>query len=137
LFTGYNRQEVAQLGVEATNCAVLDSACSSTVCGKDWMNSYIDSLSESDKASVSQQTGYKVFKFGGGTILKSIGEYDIPASVVGKNVRIKTDVVESHIPLLLSKTAMKKAEMMLDIANDSAKIFGKHHNIRSLLHSTR
>ena len=34
LFTGYHEKEVSQLGTEARNCAVLDSACSSTVCGK-------------------------------------------------------------------------------------------------------
>ena len=31
LFTGYNTEEVRRLGVDARNCAVLDSACSSTV----------------------------------------------------------------------------------------------------------
>ena len=34
LFTGYNKEEIYQLGVDACNWAVLDSACSSTVCGK-------------------------------------------------------------------------------------------------------
>lgn len=34
LFTGYNKDEIARLGVDAYNCALLDSACSSTVCGK-------------------------------------------------------------------------------------------------------
>ena len=33
LFTGYNKEEVRRLGVDACNCAVLDSAYSSTVCG--------------------------------------------------------------------------------------------------------
>ena len=32
LFTGCNKDEIARLGVDARNCAVLDSACSSTVC---------------------------------------------------------------------------------------------------------
>ena len=29
LFTGYNTEEVQRLGIDARNCAVLDSACSS------------------------------------------------------------------------------------------------------------
>ena len=33
LFTGYNTEEVRRLGIDARNCVVLDSACSSTVCG--------------------------------------------------------------------------------------------------------
>ena len=30
----------------ARNCTVLDSACTSTVCGKEWLNWYLDSLSQ-------------------------------------------------------------------------------------------
>ena len=44
LFTGYNKDEIARLGVDARNCAVLDSACSSTVCGKIWLDGYLKSL---------------------------------------------------------------------------------------------
>ena len=39
---------------------------------------------------------------------------------------IKTDVVTSNIPLLLSLETMKKAGVKLDLVNDSAEIFGKH-----------
>ena len=44
LFTGYNTEEVRRLGVDARNCAVLDCAGSSTVCGDSWLNNYIASL---------------------------------------------------------------------------------------------
>ena len=37
LFTGYHKREIAQLGIDDRNCAVLDSACSSTVCGETWL----------------------------------------------------------------------------------------------------
>jgi hypothetical protein len=47
-----------------------------------------------------------VFKFGGWTRLKSDGEYELPVCMVGKQVRVKTDVVESDIPLLLSRSAI-------------------------------
>ena len=125
LFTGYNREEVRRLGIDARNCAILDSACSSTVCGDSWINAYIQSLDESDKMRVKTTAGEKVFKFGGGTCLKSKGEYTLPAVIAGKDVTIKTDVVESDIPLLLSRTAMKKAAIKLDLENDTAKIMGE------------
>ena len=125
LFTGYDRDEIRRLGVDARNCAVLDSACSSTVCGKGWLDNYIESLDNSDRAKVLQSEGQRVFKFGGGTCLKSKGEYSIPAVVAGKAVTIKTDVVESDIPLLLSRTAMKKAAIKMDLENDTATIMGK------------
>lgn len=125
LFTGYNKEEVRRLGVDARNCAVLDSACSSTVCGDSWINNYIQSLDKDDRQKVKQTEGQRVFKFGGGTCLKSKGEYSLPAVIAGKEVMIKTDVVESDIPLLLSRTAMKKAAIKMDLENDTATIMGK------------
>ena len=44
LFTGYDKSETARLGIESRYCAVLDSACSSTVCGEKWLKCYIDHL---------------------------------------------------------------------------------------------
>ena len=41
LFTGYNTKEVQCLGIDARNCAVLDSACSSIVFGDKWIYNYI------------------------------------------------------------------------------------------------
>ena len=34
LFTGYNKDEIQPLRIDARNCAILDSACSSTVLGR-------------------------------------------------------------------------------------------------------
>ena len=130
LFTGYNNDiqtklNVAQLTVDARNSAVLDCACSSTVCGQNWMDCYIDSLSDEDKERVLVNEGVKIFKFGGGERLKSKGSYCIPAVLAGKPVTVKTDVVDSDIPLLLSMDAMKRAKVKLDLENDTAVIFGE------------
>ena len=38
---------------------------------------------------------------------------------------IQTDIVESDIPLLLSRSAMKRAAIKLDLVNDIAVIMGK------------
>ena len=122
LFTGYNTEEVRRLGVDARNCAVLDSACSSTVCGDNWINNYIQSLDKNDRQKVKQTKGQKVFKFGGGTRLQSKGEYSLPVVIAGKEATIITDVVESDIPLLLSRTAMKKAAVKMDLEHDTATI---------------
>ena len=125
LFTGYNKTDILRLGIDARNCAVLDSACSSTVCGESWLKEYMSSLDENIKGRVIQKEGNRVFKFGGGTKLKSKGEFTLPAIMAGKNVQIKTDIVESDIPLLLSRSAMKSAGVKLDLENDTANIFGK------------
>ena len=72
LLTGYLQQDIIQLGNDARNCAVLDSAYSSTVGGKTWFNTYmyLDSLNDRDQKQVIKNDGHKVFKIGGGTRLK-------------------------------------------------------------------
>ena len=66
----------------------------------------------------------KVFKFGGEK-LTSLGSYQLPANLGGKDIKISVDVVDSDIQLLLSLKAMKKAKTQLDLEQDSAEIFGK------------
>ena len=44
LYTGSLKNEICLLGHEATNCAVLDSACSGTVCSENWLSMYFASL---------------------------------------------------------------------------------------------
>ena len=48
-----------------------------------------------------------------------------PCELAGKKIFIKCHIVDSDLPLLLSKDAMKKAHMKLDLENDKAEIFGK------------
>ena len=62
--------------------------------------------------------------------------------IAGKEVTIKTDVVGSDIPLLLSRTAMKTASVKMDLEKDTATIFGKDIALnfdvfRTLLYSNR
>lgn len=45
--------------------------------------------------------------------------------IAGIECDIEADVVQSDIPLLLSKTAMKKAIVKLELDNDCAAIFEK------------
>ena len=67
--------------------------------------------------------GQKTLKFGAGERFKSKGEYNLPAAIAGKEVTIKTDV-ESDIPLLLSKQAMKTAGVKMDF--DIPLLLSKH-----------
>jgi transposase InsO family protein len=123
-FTGYNKLNLGQLSVDARNCAVLDTACSSTVCGDGWMKSYLSSLNVEDLEKVVMREGEKIFKFGAGEQIKSKASYSLPVVLAGKPVTLITDVVDSDIPLLLSKNAMKGAKVKLNLENDTAEIFG-------------
>ena len=56
---------------EAFNCAVLDSACSSTVCGEKWLETFLATLSDDERQKVQRHDSNRVFKSGGGTRLHS------------------------------------------------------------------
>lgn len=104
---------------------ILDSACSGTVCGKKWLDRYLEHLDEESREEVEYNPGKKTFVFGGGEPLKSIASCRIPALVAGRRVTIVTDVVHSEIPLIYSLTDMKKSQVKLDFTNDTAEIYGK------------
>ena len=82
--TGSLKTETCQLGHEATNCAVLDSECSSTVCSENWLSMYFASLNSDLQNNTEKQDGTQMFKFGCGECLKPIAQYDIPAYLGGK-----------------------------------------------------
>ena len=45
-------------------------------------------------------------------------------------MKIKTDVIEADIPLLLSKNAMKAANTVIDFQSDRVNMFGKQINLQ-------
>ena len=118
--------ELSQFTREARNCAALDTCCTSSVTGEQWLDIFIDSLDDSAKSKLKGPLpSNRVFKFGNNGTLRSIGTYVLPVVIPGKTATIKTDVIEPDIPLLLSKVAMKKAKMKIDLEKDLCEIFGK------------
>ena len=105
--------------------AILDSGCSSTVAGEQWIACYLDSFTPDELAEVKREPSDTVFKFGGGEQIKSSEKLTLPCWSAGVKCLIQIDIVNSKIPLLLTKTAMKKTEMELDLVHDKAKVFGK------------
>ena len=45
---------------ETLSCAVLDSGCTRTVCGKVWLNCYLDTLTDDEK-NASRKSQVKHF----------------------------------------------------------------------------
>ena len=130
MFTGNKMEEIQTLLNESMNAAILDSACSSTVAGKIWMKCYLDTLSEEKQQQVTRCEIETIFKFGGGTRMKSIEKVTFPCEIAGVKCRITSDVVDSDIPLLLSKPSMKAAKVTLDFENDKASILGQNIDLQ-------
>ena len=90
-----------------------------------WLESYIDSLSEGQKANTVLQTSSTIYRFGDGKTFKATKKTQIPAEIGSHNVLIEKDVINSDIPLLLSWASMKQADMNLNFKDDTASVFGK------------
>ena len=105
--------------------AILDSGCTSSVCGKEWYDCFVDGLDDVAKDSVKESTSTRKFKFGGGKVSSSLKQVALPCSIASTKVVIQCDVVNDNIPLLLSKRAMKRAKTKIDFETDKIQMLGK------------
>lgn len=124
LFNSRINEDRSTLVEETLGMAVLDCGCSKTVTGVRWLESYIDALSENDRACIQSKSSNTNFKFGDGVTVISHKQVSIPASIGTKRVEIVTEVVDNDIPLLLSKASMKKAGVILNFNSDKVNILG-------------
>ena len=110
---------------ESMSAAVLDCGAPITVCGQTWLSCYLETLSEEDLRKCVYKSSSNNFKFGDSSCFSSIKQAIIPAIIGNKEVLIKTDVIKSDIPLLLSMSSMIKAKANLDFPTGTIKIFGQ------------
>ena len=127
LFMGYTSEarktnKLDSLVQESYGYALLDSGCSTTVCGADWLHNYCEYLSPYDFDSIVEKSSPATFTFGDGRTVRSMKRLTLPCYINGKRSTIDTEVVDCNIPMLLSKKAMKKGGMILNFANDTIKI---------------
>ena len=121
----HNVQEKRTLLGQTIGAMILDSGCTKTVCGSTWLECFLETLSKEEQKSIKTSVGINKFKFGNGQELPSIKHVTLPCIIGNVKVDINTDVVESEIPLLLSKAAMKKAKTKLDFVNDKVQMLGR------------
>ena len=130
MFTSGNLNEINDnfeydiLMCEVAKSAILDSGCSKTVCGEQWLKTFIENLSGSRQ--VTYKPSNKTFKFGDGNKIISTKLARLPVIVDGHEFIIESEVVPSKIPLLLSKESMKRGKMILNFSNNTATLFGRN-----------
>ena len=112
---------------ETFNCAVLDSGCTQTVCGNNWLKCFKESMQ--DEIMIEEKPSHATFKFGNGDAVSSSRKVVLPVTIGSKNVKLETDVVDTEIPLLMSKAAMKKANTVLDFDQDRVIMFGEEQTL--------
>ena len=104
--------------------AITDTACTRTVARQGWLQNYFKNLDDSLLNQVEIRKSNKVFKFGDGHQV-TLSSVKIPAQIDKKNCSINTEIVDENIPLLLSKTSLKKANTVLNLSNDEIKMFNQ------------
>ena len=120
-----DKKDLSRFTAEALNCGALDSCCTCTVTGKKWLAIFLQSLPKDMKDKVQGPfASGKTFMFGNQGKLTAEESYKIPIKIGGKIHVIDIDVIDSDIPLLLSKAEMKRLGMTLDMKNDAAYING-------------
>ena len=92
------------------------------------MTNYLDTLTESDRSKVVLEKSSNSFRFGNRKSLNPEKMVTFTAQT-GKEDMIKSDVIDSDLPLLLSKSAMKKANVKIDFSNDIVNMLNQKINI--------
>ena len=115
---------------ESAMSAILDSGASANVAGELWIESYLDGLRDDELSKVKYAESQNTFKFGNDESFRSLYKVTIPATIGENKILINTDVVETTIPLLLSKQAMKKADTQIDFTKDTVNMFGKDQDVK-------
>ena len=116
---------------EAFNFAILDTACTGSICGQTWLDRYLHCLPEKKRKLVVLQDSNTSIMFG--DMKKQSADFKVvlPIEIAGRLCNLAADVVSSDLPLLMSKAALKKAGAVIDTNNDSLLIFGKKVKLKT------
>ena len=115
---------LGSLVYESLACAVIDSGCTKTVVGRNWVNHYRETLEEKQLKMMVSEPCLTPFRFGDGLEVISTEKTIIPGRIGKTDVRIEANIVEKELPLLLSKASLKRAGAVLDFTNDTMRFSG-------------
>ena len=119
----YSQDNKQQLMQEAADIAIMDSACTKTGCM--WRDICLESLSKEERNKIKYYPSGTNYKFGGETKIRSTEKLGIPCNIAGKKTTILVDVVDSDIPLLLSKPNMQHLGFRLNMENKTFEVYGR------------
>ena len=108
------KPDSSSLVFETLSCAVIDSGCTKTVVGKNWVEQYAETLGEEERRMMTSTECTTPFKFGDGKKVTSVGKIKIPGMIGTQKIFIDANVVSCDLPLLLSKPLLKKAGAVID-----------------------
>ena len=124
-YVGLNPKQSKTFTQEAAGAMALDSCCSRTLCGQQWLEQHKKMMpADMRKQLKGPMPSNVTFTFGDGKTLKSKGKYIVPVIVYGVKAKLVAELVDSDIPLLVSKNAMEKCGVVLNFADKKTTAFG-------------
>ena len=130
LFIGYvdekhSHDKLDKLVSESKNCAVIDTGCTNSVCGINWLSEYMKELTDYEKTLVKEEGSNSSFTFGNGVSVSSMKKITFPCCIGDMRATITTDVVDCNLPLLMSRASTNRAKMIINCDTHQVKVNGK------------
>ncbi|XP_063726781.1 uncharacterized protein LOC134854457 [Symsagittifera roscoffensis] len=99
---------------ECYESAILDSGCTTTVAGDQWVKQYVSKLSKTQSDTVVyNKTGCRIV-FGDGACQNAKYKAFLPAKFGSLSCFVSCDVIDGELPLLLSVKSMESAKFVLN-----------------------
>jgi hypothetical protein len=114
--SGTERSGRSQNMMDTLGMAILDTACTKTIAGKQWMHEYVKMLGEKERNLIEKtaRESKSLYRFGDGDEQRGLQEVDIPVLIGSKRMKIAVDIVDANIPLLISKPLMSEVGMVVE-----------------------
>ena len=123
VLVSHEESELCLLIEEAGSRAVLDTACSKSAAGLDWVRNYTELVSPTYSDQLELRPSAKIYQFGGGEKRKSEGQLTLPVVIGNKKINLSIEVVNAPIPLLIGSNSMEKAKAVLNFGDNTAVFF--------------
>lgn len=97
-----------QIGVLLVlECSSTWQLASKSVCGQVWLDNSADLLNEKEKINIQFVPSSSVYHFRDGKTFNTVKKTQLPANTGGHQAIIETNVIDSDMPRLLSRSSMK------------------------------
>ena len=100
---------------------VADTACSRTVAGTQWLQTYADAIAEHGERPTLHKEN-EAYRFGTGRVHVSSFYVIVCFELGDKIVKVRTSIITGDIPLLLSKGVLGKLGMVFDVREHESRL---------------
>ena len=121
---------------QAWDLGILDTACTSTVAGSEWLNAYVHKLDSESRQLVKKTHSVTKIVFGGNNSVAAIAEVEIPVQIGEIRCFLKVQAIPGTLPLLISVKSMIRAGICINLPQNCVTIAGSNDRIPLLRLST-